>query len=357
RARSGWRDRTHSAAPSSAAATATARADPPVPTTSQRRPAPPSAANAARTPATSVLSPTSTPSSVQNVLHAPARVQPSVFRVTDRSTASLCGTVTFPAPPVAARAPRTVETAAAGTRRATYTALSPSARYAALCIAGERECATGSPMMARSRVLAPISTLSLGGQALCRVPHERLELDARVAVDLEIAAERVADLGVIPVAPGVLAEHEDATLAAQLVHPGAVVARHREDQVGLLDELARQQAGAVRREIETALQAHEVGALGGGRPVPRARAGRCYLDSLDAAFLQRAQQQRLGERAATDVAGADEQHALDLFDHGARRPAARRSSPSVTAPSRTRRAPGCVQSTPVEGGRLPSTPP
>src|SRR3989449_7924169 len=61
-------------------------------------PSAPSWRRAARIPATSVLSPTSAPCSVQNVLQAPTRAHTSVFRATHRSAASLCGTVTFPAP-------------------------------------------------------------------------------------------------------------------------------------------------------------------------------------------------------------------------------------------------------------------
>src|SRR5260221_8582662 len=239
------RERTHRAAPASAAAIATARAEPAVPITSPRPPPAPRAASAACTPATSVLSPTNTPSSVQNVLHAPARVQTSVFRATDRSTASLCGTVTFPAPPVAANASRTVGTRAPGTRSARHAALIPKARYAAVCIAGGRDWATASPLMVSSRVLAPISTLSFGGQALRRGPYERFELHTGVTVHLEVAAERIADLGLVPLAARVLAEHEDATLTAQLVHASAMMTCHREDQLRRLDQVAREEPGTV----------------------------------------------------------------------------------------------------------------
>src|SRR3954470_8942687 len=192
-ARPGLRERTHRRAPRSAAATAVARADPPLPTTRHRVPfpAPPIPASACVTPKTSVLSPTSTPSSVQNVLHAPTRAQTSVLRVTDPSTASLWGTVTLPAPPAARCAARTPANASGATRSATYTASMPSARKAALCMAGEREWATGSPMTTSRRVLALISTFAFGGQPFRHSGGEGLELLTGVAVHIEIAAERV----------------------------------------------------------------------------------------------------------------------------------------------------------------------
>src|SRR5216117_2337295 len=196
-ARAASRERTNSVAPESPAATAVARADPPVPTTSHRSPFLPAPifASALVTPNTSVLSPTrAPPSSVQNVLHAPTRAQTSVFRATDPSTASLCGTVTFPAPPVAACIARTAGSDSPDTRIATYTASRPSARNAALCIAGESEWATGSPMTISNRVLALISTLALGHEPVGDGSREGLELLAGVAVDAEVAAEGVAHL-------------------------------------------------------------------------------------------------------------------------------------------------------------------
>ena len=51
------------------------------------------------------------------------------------------------------------------------------------------------------------------------------------------------------------------TLAAQLVYARPVMARHGEDNVGLLDEVPREQAGPVTREIEPVLQGHEIGAF------------------------------------------------------------------------------------------------
>src|SRR5262245_6589377 len=352
-AREASRERTNSVAPRSAAATATARADPPVPTTNHRAPfcRAPSLASAAVTPNTSVLSPTSAPASTQNVLHAPTRAHTSVLRVTDRSTASLCGTVTLPAPCVAICIASTCASDSPFTCSATYTASRPSARNAALCIAGDSEWATGSPMTVSKRVLALISTLALSGQAVGDRLRECFELLSRIAIDREVAAERVADF--VAALAGVFAEHEHLTVAPQLVHPRAMVARHRENQVRLLDQLAREQARAVPREIEAPFQSYEVRAFGRRRAIPGSRARRRH-DDLEAAVLERALEQRGGERAAANVAGAHEQ---DVLNHGARRPTARRSSATLSVPSRTICASGRVQSTTVDGGRFPSTPP
>src|SRR5205807_2166620 len=173
------------------AATATARAAPPVPTSSQLPPpSAPSCRSALRMPATSVLSPTSAPRSVQNVLHAPTRAHSSVFRVRHRSAASLCGTVTFPAPPTAGSTASRPGSAAAGVGRATYTASIPSARIAAFCITGESEWATGSPSTTSRRVSALTSTRELFDDALHRRLDESLELGAGVAVHVQVAVPR-----------------------------------------------------------------------------------------------------------------------------------------------------------------------
>src|SRR2546430_23347 len=232
RARAASRDTTCRSALAIAAATATARAAPPVPTSSQLPPPsapPPSCRSAVRMPATSVLSPTSAPRSVQNVLHAPTRAHSSVFCARHRSTASLCGTVTFPAPPSAGSTAKRPGSAGAGVGRATYTASSPSARIAALCITGESEWATGSPSTTSRRVSALTSTRELFDDALHRRLDESLELGACVAVHVQVAAERIAHFRLVALPSRVLAQHEHATLAAELVHARAVVPRHGED--------------------------------------------------------------------------------------------------------------------------------
>src|SRR5712671_5902269 len=103
----------------------------------------------------------------------------------------------------------------------------PSARHAALCIAGEREWATGSPMTVSKRVLALISTLALSSETIGHGGGECLELLAGIAVHAEIAAKGVAHL--VTASARVLAQHEDPALAAQLVYARAMMAGHRED--------------------------------------------------------------------------------------------------------------------------------
>src|ERR1041385_7856508 len=146
---------------------------------------------------------------------------------------------------------------------------------------GESEWATGSPTTASRRVLALTSTRKLFDDALHRGLEERLELDARVAIHVEVAAERVAPLGLVPLTAGVLAEHEHVTFAAQLVHARPVVPRHSEDQVGAVDQLARQESRPVAREIEPTLESHEISALGNRGAVPGPGAGRGHRDPFD----------------------------------------------------------------------------
>src|ERR1041384_7115638 len=143
-------------------------------------------------------------------------------------------------------------------------------------------------MTVSRRVLALISTLALGGEAVGHGSDERLELLAGIAIDAQVAAERVADLVTPP--SGVFAEDEHSALAAKLVDASAVVPRHRQNEVGLLDELARQQAGAVAREVQSPLESDEVRALGRRCAVPRARAGRRDVD-VQPALLQGALEQ------------------------------------------------------------------
>src|SRR6266571_894477 len=208
--------------------------------------------------------------------------------------------------------------------------------------------------MTSSRALAPISTLPFLDQPLHGRVDQRLELGDGVAVDLEVPAERVAHLGLLPFPAAVFAEHEHASLPPQLVDPRAVVAGSLEDQIGPLDDLAREQPRAMAGEIEAALQSHQIRPFRRRGPVPRPRARRFDGHALETPLLQGALEQRLREGTAADVARADEE---DAHRQGARRPTARRSSATGRAPARTMRGVAVVQSITVEGGRLPSTPP
>src|SRR5438477_3406556 len=206
-------------------------------------------------------------------------------------------------------------------------------------------------MTARSRVLALISTLTFGGESFRDGGSERLELLAGIAVHFEVSTEGVTHF--VATATNVLAKDEHVSLAAQLIDARPMVASHRQNQIGLLDELPREQAGAMTGQIEPTLEADEIGAFGGRRAVPGSRSRRRHFH-VDPALLERALEERRGEWAAADVAGADKQ---DVLGHGARRPTARRSSLTLSVPSRTICARGRVQSTTVDGGRFPRTPP
>src|SRR5260370_18177107 len=145
---------------------------------------------------------------------------------------------------------------------------------AALCMLGEREWPTGSPRMTKSRVLAPISMLPFLHEALDYGGDQGLKLGAGVAVDVEVAAEGVAHLGLVALAAPVLPQHEHPPLPAELIHDGAVGTGHGEDEIGFLHPLPGEQPRAVTREVKAALQAHKISPLGGGPSAPCSRPGR-----------------------------------------------------------------------------------
>src|SRR5205085_644834 len=138
------------------------------------------------------------------------------------------------------------------------------------------------------RVSALTSTRELFDDALHGRLDESFELGTGVAVHVQVAAERIADLRFVTLSSGVLAQHEHATLAAELVHPRPVVPRHGEDQVGAFDQLPRQEARAVAREVEPPFEPDQVGPLGDGRTVPRSGAGGRHGETLAAPLRERA---------------------------------------------------------------------
>ena len=98
------------------------------------------------------------PSRKRRVFAAPA-ASTSGERLSQRSAAaSLCGIVTLaPTAPSAASPCTAAASCGEGTRNATYAQSIPSSRIAAFCIAGERECSTGSPSTHASPVVARIT--------------------------------------------------------------------------------------------------------------------------------------------------------------------------------------------------------
>src|SRR5258706_16484872 len=132
---------------------------------------------------------------------------------------------------------------------------------AALCMTGESECFTGSPTMARTRLVAATRVTQLALQALDRGADQCLKLRVSRPIELEVSAKRVADLGLGAGAAGVLAENMGAAFTSQLVHPGPMMPCHGEDQLRLLHHVPGQQPRAMTGEIQVMLQPYEVGAF------------------------------------------------------------------------------------------------
>ena len=101
------------------------------------------------------------PNSIPSVCTTIVLAAPRARAVTDSSSttaaaASLWGIVTDRPPIPSARMPSTASATSPGaTSKARYTQSRPSARKAALWMAGDRECRTGDPMTAASRVSGP----------------------------------------------------------------------------------------------------------------------------------------------------------------------------------------------------------
>src|SRR5690606_34243796 len=125
-------------------------------------------------------------------------------------------------------------------------------------------------------------------------------------------------------AAGELPQQVGPGAAAELFHPGPVVAGHGEHHVGPLHQFLGHQPGAVGGEVEAVLKRHEVRPFAGRRAIPRPGPGRRDGHPREPALLQLLAQQRLRQRAATGVAGADEQDVLHRS-----RSAIRRSSSVV----------------------------
>src|SRR5947207_10442159 len=153
-------------------------------------------------------------------------------------------------------------------------------------MAGDRECPTGSPTMARTRLVALTRVTQLADHPLDRGANQGIQLSVSAAVQFEVSAEGVTDFDFGAGAAGVLTENMGPAFTAKLVHPGPMVAGHGEDQLGVLHQVAGKQAGAVTGEIEAVFQPDQIGSLGGGRPIPGTGSGGDGLDVLDAALVK-----------------------------------------------------------------------
>src|SRR3989338_9510446 len=101
---------------------------------------------------------------------------------------------------------------------------------AALCIAGERECATGSATTAGSLVVVPAGMgAGFAQQTPDRVGEERGELVVGEPVLFEVAAVGVVHLRVVPHPAGVGAEQVRLRVAPERLRAVHVVRAHPED--------------------------------------------------------------------------------------------------------------------------------
>ena len=82
---------------------------------------------------------------------------------------------------------------------------------------------------------------------------------------------------------------------------------HREDEITVRDDGARELARAVTAEIEATLHADEQRAIRRGGAIPGARAGAADLDLGQAALDRDFARDRFRERTTAGVAGADEE--------------------------------------------------
>src|SRR5689334_11349076 len=71
---------------------------------------------------------------------------------------------------------------------------------------GDSECRTGSPTMARTRLLAPTWVTVLAQKAIDGCLDEVVQLDVGLAIELEIAPERIADLRFRSSSSGILSQ-------------------------------------------------------------------------------------------------------------------------------------------------------
>src|SRR3989442_2978034 len=104
-------------------------------------------------------------------------------------------------------------------------------------MSGEREWATGSPRTTSRRVLAVTLTFRLGRESARHRRDQTFQFRDGIPVDIEVPTEGIPDFRLFPGASGVFPQHVHAAFAAQLVHPGAVMTGHREDEVGIFDQL------------------------------------------------------------------------------------------------------------------------
>src|SRR5664279_15800 len=128
-----------------------------------------------------------------------------------------------------------------------------------------------------------------------------------------------------------------------------VMRPHREDEIGAVEQIAREEARLVRREIDVVLEAHEQGAVGGGRAFPGGRAGGADVEVVETLLRREPARDGLGHGAAAGVAGADEEDAHAAHWSPIRSGTLARNVAEGIAPGRMTRRRLPVQSITVEG--------
>ena len=162
------------------------------------RASPSSARAIASTPPTSVLSPTQRAVLVPERVHRAARARPAASaRRSARRTASLCGIVTLPAASLGARASRASSSKRVG-RDVERLVRERNARGARARRSGSAARANARPdaragRAGRAARRSRCVRAALRGEAVEHAPDLALELVGRRAIDLELAADRIAD--------------------------------------------------------------------------------------------------------------------------------------------------------------------
>ena len=349
--------------PRSRAAPTAARAPPPVPITSQGPGGGSRSSSAASRPGHVGVVPDACrrPRPRRCCRRPVARPSPAGDRP-PRAATSLCGTVTLPPPPARLSARDQaghVLRSGSGGRRTPPGVRGPGRRR---CAWPERANARPDRRGWRRRAWCRRSP-HRAGDAADHGADQLLQLGVGAAVAGEVGAERIADLGAArPRArrrrrAGAPCPRRPSSATRARWWPG-----HDEHEIGASHQLPRQQPGAVLAEVETVLQPDEVGAFGHRRAVPGARCrrrrpspGRARAPPAPRAGAPSAigLRQVLPVQTKRDVRCSWPETSVTARA-ARRRAAARRAGSRPRAPSG---APESVQSTSVDGGTLPSTPP
>src|SRR5215204_7785451 len=124
----------------------------------------------------------------------------------------------------------------------------------------------------------------LGSDAIEHAANLAFELVVRRAINLEVAAKGVAHGPVARSMRGVVRQQVGLAFTPQRLGALEMMGPHDQDHVLVLDDLARELAGAVSAQVDAALEGHEQAAIRRRRAVPGARTGARDLEVDQAAF-------------------------------------------------------------------------